>query len=193
MTDNIHLAQELVLQYNRKRISPRCMLKIDLRKAYDTFSWSFLYSVLGGLGFPFTFIYLVMTCVSSTSFSVQVNGDLFGFFKGKRGLRQGDPISPFLFVLCLEYFSRSLNSATSEHPFNYHPKWQALRITYLAFFDDLLLFARGDVDSIGVFCTCLSWLLWRRRPVDRDLRFLLLLSLSPSSVPTGWVPSSLLN
>jgi hypothetical protein len=88
--------------------------------------------------------------VSSTSFSIQVNGELFGFFKGKRGLRQGVPISPFLFVLCLEYFSRLLNIATSHHPFNYHPKCQVLRITHLAFANDLLLFARGDVASIGV-------------------------------------------
>jgi hypothetical protein len=99
IVDNILLAQELILQYKRKRVSPRCMLKIDLRKAYDTISWNFLHSVLGGLGFP-------PICVSSTSFSTQINGDLFNFFKGKRGLRQGDPISLFLFVLCMEYFSQ---------------------------------------------------------------------------------------
>jgi hypothetical protein len=78
--DNIHLTQELVLQYNRKRISPRCMLKFDLRKAYDTVSWSFLHSMLEGFGFPPIFTHWVMTCVSSTSFSVQVNGGLFDFF-----------------------------------------------------------------------------------------------------------------
>jgi hypothetical protein len=150
MADNIHLAQELDLQYNRKRVSPRYMLKIDLRKAYDTISWSFLHSVLGRLGFPPIFIHWVMKCVSSTSFSVQVNGELFGFFKGKRSLRQGDPISHFLFVLCLEYFSRLLNISTSHHLFNYYPKCQALRITHLAFTDDLLLFARGDVTSMGI-------------------------------------------
>jgi hypothetical protein len=88
--------------------------------------------------------------VSSTSFSVQVNGELFGFFKGKRGLRQGDPIFPFLFVLCLEYPSRLLNIFTSQHLFNYHPKCQVLRITHLAFANDPLLFARWDVASIGV-------------------------------------------
>jgi hypothetical protein len=53
-------------------------------------------------------------------------------------------------VLCLEYLSRLLNISTSQHPFNYHPKSQVLRITHLAFTDDILLFARGDVASIGI-------------------------------------------
>jgi hypothetical protein len=101
MADNIHLAQAFILQYNRKRVSPMCMLKIDLRNAYDTVSWNFLHSMLGGLGFPPIFIHWVMTCVSSTSFSVQVNGELFGFFKGKRGLRQGDPISYSFLIYAL--------------------------------------------------------------------------------------------
>jgi hypothetical protein len=78
------------------------------------------------------------------------NGGLFGFFKGKRGLRQEDPISPFLFVLCLEYFSRLLNMSTAQYPFNYQPKCKALRITHLAFADDLLSFARGDIASTEV-------------------------------------------
>ncbi|XP_022852082.1 uncharacterized protein LOC111373749 [Olea europaea var. sylvestris] len=89
-----------------------------------------------------------MVCISTPSFSLAINGSIHGFFKGKRGLRQGDPLSPLLFVICLEYLSRALKVATNNLDFNYHPKCGPLKITHLAFADDLMLFARGDSTSI---------------------------------------------
>jgi hypothetical protein len=147
MSDNIYLVQELVRKYCRKRISPRCMIKIDLLKAYDLVEWSFLEEILAGLCFPDKFIRWVMQCVGTTSFSIVINGSTHGHFEGRRGLRQGDPLSPFLFVICLEYFSRSLSSLKNTE-FNYHPKCKPNEITHLAFADDLILFARGDIPSI---------------------------------------------
>ncbi|KAL0290023.1 UNVERIFIED_CONTAM: hypothetical protein Sangu_2591800 [Sesamum angustifolium] len=105
ITDNILLAQEMVQQYSRKRISPRCTINIDLQKAFDLVSWTFLSRVPHGYGFPPLFISWIMECVSTTSFSVALNGSLHGLFPGKKGLRQGDPMSPALFLLCIEYFS----------------------------------------------------------------------------------------
>jgi len=156
MVDNIHLVQELLRKYNRKRVSPRWLAKVDIRKAYDTVCWKFIRDILAGLGFPTTFINWIMECISSTSFSLLINGNLCGFFKGKRGLRQGDPLSPFLFVLCLEYFSRSLRLVTDNSDFNFHPRCGHLRITHLAFADDLLLLARGDIPSVKTIVDCLS-------------------------------------
>ncbi|CAH9100586.1 unnamed protein product [Cuscuta epithymum] len=156
MFDNIFLAQELVRGYNRKRISPRCMIKVDLRKAYDTISWDFLANVLRGLGYPGIFVRWIMECVTTASFSVSLNGSLYGFFKGKRGIRQGDPMSPLLFVLCLEYFSRLLAIKTKTPGFNYHPLCGSLGITHLAYADDLMLFSRGDKYSIGILVNTLK-------------------------------------
>ena len=156
MTENIHLAQELLRQYNRKRVSPRCLLKIDLRKAYDSIDWKFLENVLTGLGFPRKFIGWVMACVTTPTYSIALNGSLFGHITGRKGLRQGDPLSPFLFVLCLEYFSRSLKVVTENTHFNYHPKCSQLKITHLAFADDLMLMARGDAISVGILMDCLN-------------------------------------
>ncbi|KAL0423087.1 UNVERIFIED_CONTAM: Retrovirus-related Pol polyprotein from type-2 retrotransposable element R2DM [Sesamum radiatum] len=122
ITDNIFLAQEMVRQYSRKRISPRCTINVDLRKAFDSVSWTFLSRVLHGHDFPPIFISWIMECVSTTSFSVALNGSLHGLFPGKKGLRQGDPMSPALFVLCMEYFSRLIKRNTSNSDFNFQPK-----------------------------------------------------------------------
>ena len=104
--------------------------------------------VLTGLGFPSLFVGWVMQCISTTSYSISINGSMHGFFKGHQGIRQGDPIFPFLFVLCLEYLSRSLNQLRDNRDFNFHPKCHGLNITHLAFADDLILFSRGDVTPV---------------------------------------------
>ncbi|KAK6160206.1 hypothetical protein DH2020_003587 [Rehmannia glutinosa] len=98
-----------------------------------------------------------MECVTSPSYSITyLNGSLYGKFAGKKGLRQGDPLSPFLFVLCLEYFSRLINLAANRDRFAYHPKCAKLNITHLAFADDLMLFSKGDCNSVGVLLDCLN-------------------------------------
>lgn len=96
------------------------------------------------------FIHWIIECVSTTSFSIALNGSIFRHFKGKRGLYQGDPLSPFLFVICLEYISRLLKINTTESNFNFHPNCTQLGITYLAFADDLMLMSRGDATSVKI-------------------------------------------
>lgn len=120
--ENIHLAQKIMRGYARKRMTPRCTLKVDIRKAYDTISWDFLGRALTALQFPCKFVDWVMECVTTLSYSLKVNGETFGFFKGQRGLRQADPISPFLCVIGMEYLSRSLNRAALYDEFNYQPQ-----------------------------------------------------------------------
>ncbi|XP_057953868.1 uncharacterized mitochondrial protein AtMg01250-like [Malania oleifera] len=97
-----------------------------------------------------------MECVSTSSFFVSLNGRLNGFFKGRKGLRQGDPLSPLLFVICVEYLSRLLKSLEGKFKFKFHPKCDELKITHLAFVDDLMLFSRGDVVSVGYLMECLK-------------------------------------
>ncbi|KAL0359787.1 UNVERIFIED_CONTAM: hypothetical protein Sangu_0828100 [Sesamum angustifolium] len=73
------------------RLPPRCALKVDLRKAYDTVEWDFLFATLRMFGFPAVFIRWIEECVTSAHFSIYVNGGVHGFFAGARGLRQGTP------------------------------------------------------------------------------------------------------
>ncbi|GFY96655.1 hypothetical protein Acr_11g0009610 [Actinidia rufa] len=79
--------KELLWQYGRKRSSPRCILNVDLRKAIDYVDWDFIRDMLHALNFPQPFIGWIMSCISSTSYSLSYNGSLHGFFKGNRGLK----------------------------------------------------------------------------------------------------------
>lgn len=77
-------------------------LKLDLSKTYDRVEWSFLELMLRKLGFNERWITLLMLCVTSLSYFVLVNGELKGLLRPTRGIRQGDPLSPFVFLLCIE-------------------------------------------------------------------------------------------
>ncbi|KAL2224840.1 UNVERIFIED_CONTAM: Transposon TX1 uncharacterized protein [Sesamum indicum] len=149
--DNILLAQELFTGYNQTRLPPRCALQVDIRKAYDTVEWDFLVATLQLFGFPPTFTRWIEECISTTSFSVGLNGNPHGFFDGARGLRQGDPLSPFLFVLVMEVLHIGyLQLIKQDMQVTYHWKCELARVFQLGFADDLLLFCRADLDSVRV-------------------------------------------
>ncbi|XP_074271216.1 uncharacterized protein LOC141595142 [Silene latifolia] len=140
--------EDIVRQYKRKFASPRCLIKIDLRKAYDTIEWTFLKEMLIALNFPPSFIDKIMTCVTSTAYSLSLNGNSFGFFKGRRGLRQRDHLSPLLFTVCMEYLSRILSVVSNQDDFTFHPLCGPLKLNHLLFYDDLLMFSKGNASSI---------------------------------------------
>lgn len=74
--ENILLSHELVKGYNRKHISPRCMIKIDIQKAYDSVEWPFLRYFLLELGFPYIFVKWIMACITTIIYLICVNGEI---------------------------------------------------------------------------------------------------------------------
>ncbi|KAL0294225.1 UNVERIFIED_CONTAM: Retrovirus-related Pol polyprotein from type-2 retrotransposable element R2DM [Sesamum calycinum] len=152
ISDNVLLAQELFSGYNQCRLLPRCALKVDLRKAYDTVEWDFLFAILRMFGFHVVFIRWIEECVTSAHFSIFVNGGVHGFFAGARGLRQGDPMSPYLFVLVMEVLQMILQQFIEQDgQFLYHWRCQELKLFQLSFADDLLLLCKAYVRSVNLF------------------------------------------
>lgn len=122
MADNMFLAQQLVRGYGRTSASPRCVMMADIQKAFDTISWSFIEKNLFGFHFPPKFNAWIMECITSTTYSISYNCSLPGYFVGRRGICQGDPISPYLFVLAMEYLTRMIKVYTGKPGFKYHQK-----------------------------------------------------------------------
>ncbi|KAL0342602.1 UNVERIFIED_CONTAM: hypothetical protein Scaly_1922800 [Sesamum calycinum] len=119
LTDNVLLAHKLVHSIESHRPDANVVFKLDMAKAYDRVSWEFLYQVLRRKDFPQRWIDLVANVVLQCWFSVLVNGEHAGFFHSTCGLRQGDPLSPALFVLVADYLSRGLDRLFAAHPTMY--------------------------------------------------------------------------
>ncbi|KAK4384299.1 hypothetical protein Sango_3074900 [Sesamum angolense] len=151
ISDNVLIAQELLSGYNQKKLPPRCTIKVDLQKAYDMVDWDYLLAVLLLFKFPNRFIVWVEQCITTTSFSISLNGAIHGFFTSTRGLRQGDPVSPYLFVLVMESLHLLIKSTIqNDNNFQFHWRCKELGIVNHCFADDLLLFCKADIHSATV-------------------------------------------
>ena len=113
ISDNILVAHELLhaLSSNNKCSEEFIAIKTDISKAYDWVEWAFLRNTMETLGFSAHWISLVMECVRSVRYQVLINGFPYGDIAPTRGLRQGDPLSPYLFVLCTEMLIKMVQTA----------------------------------------------------------------------------------
>ena len=136
------------MKRNKAKKHQSCALKLDVMKAYDRVEWSYLRAIMLKLGFSENWVNIVMGLVSTVSFSVMFNGKKLEEFKPSRGTRQGDPISPYLFLIAAEGLLCLLKSKDeSSNIHGLQVAHSAPPVNHLLFADDSLLFFKAN--SVG--------------------------------------------
>ena len=149
--DSVLIANECVDSRGKSRVLG-VICKLDIEKAYDHVNWEALLNLLNRMGFGVKWCKWIRTCISTIQFSVLINGSLADIFGSLRGLRQGDPLSPLLFLIMMEVFSRMLRRVEGAGLIRGF-KVEGRRgggecVTHLLFADDTILFCDADEEQI---------------------------------------------
>lgn len=159
ITDNVIVAHKLVhgLRTSASISSEFMAVKTDMSKAYDCVEWIFVETLLEKMGFARVWISWVMSCISTVSYTVLLNGRQHGFIRPELGIRQGDPLSPFLFILCAEALVNKLNLSANQG------KIQGVClgvgrpvVHHLLFADDSLMLCRANCSDSMELWDCLQ-------------------------------------
>lgn len=158
IVDNIVVYQEVLHSLRKCKGSNKYMvIKVDLEKAYDRLSWNFIRDTLRVAGFDESWIRNIMGCVETSRLALLWNGRPREWFYPKRGVRQGDALSPYLFVLCIERLNHLIKRLVEEG------RWKGIRlsnqgpmITHLFFADDLVLIAEATPEQMREVKGCLD-------------------------------------
>lgn len=159
ISDNIIVAHEMIHNLRTKEsISKQYMaIKTDMSKAYDHVEWNFLETLLEKMGFDRKWVCWVMACVSTVSYTILLNGRTHGFFRPERGIRQGDPMSPFIFIMAAEALVSVLNKAEEAGRLNgIKLDKNGPAVHHLLFADDSLLMCKADMMESVEILRCLK-------------------------------------
>jgi hypothetical protein len=146
ITDNVLVAFETLhhMHHNKMGREGVMALKLDMSKAYDKVEWKYLEKVMKKMGFHQKWIGLMVECISTVSYSILINGEPHGNIHPSRGLRQGDPLSPYLFLLCAEGLHPLIKKVESSGDIQGVSLCRGRpKITHLFFADDSLLFTKA--------------------------------------------------
>jgi hypothetical protein len=169
--DVVGSAQECLHNIKHKN-SPALILKLDLKKSFDCIDWNFLRLILIQFGFRQNTLNWIMSCVTSATFAVLINGEPSNFFHSGRGLRQGCPLSPLLFILVMEGLSLLLKKSQAEGRITGIKVSRLVKILHLLFVDDVLIMTNASL---------LEW---------REISRLLLVFCSASGLQINWTKST---
>ena len=157
LNDNALLAQEMFHELPKCSPAPNVALKLDMAKTYDRVKWPFLLKVLDRMGFPEAWVSLIERSISQCWFSIIINGAPTGFIRSTRGLWQGDPISPALFMVAADYLSRALDELILwKKDMLFRTTLHCSPISHLAYADDILIFTQASSRAIRRLKRCLN-------------------------------------
>ena len=149
---DVSLIANEVIDSWQKRKGKGLICKLDIKKAYDSINWKFLLKVLQKMGFGSKWLGWMWSCLSSTKFSVLVNGVPIGFFPSTKGLRQGDPLSPYLFVMGMEVLDVLIRRAVEGGYLSgctiRGGSRPTLNISHLFFVDDTIVFCEASKEHL---------------------------------------------
>ncbi|KAL3614590.1 hypothetical protein CASFOL_041676 [Castilleja foliolosa] len=145
----IALVQEMAHSIDKKCFGGNVIMKIDMSKAYDRLEWRFLLTTMRKMGFCEIFTDIIYRNISGINYTFSANGQCHGMFQSSRGVRQGDPLSPLLFVIAQQALTHNLNKLMDQGalvPFNMGQKIDP--ISHLLYADDMIIFINGKTDNI---------------------------------------------
>lgn len=131
-------------------------LKLDMSKAYDRMEWLSLDKIMRKLGFHPRWVSLIMTYISSVSYSVLVNGQPHGWIKPSRGLCQGDPLSPYVFLMCVEDLHSLISHVEAQSEIQGVSLCHKPKLTHLFFADDSQVFSKATLGDCATIQDILS-------------------------------------
>ena len=148
--DCICVTSEAINHLHNKAFAGNLAFKVDISKAFDTLEWQFLLKVLNAFGFNNRFCSWIDTILNSAMLSINVNGKLNGFFKCKRGVRQGDPLSPLLFCIAEDVLSRNISKLVDLGKLEHIKGTRHIQIpSHALYADDIMIFCKGKISSVN--------------------------------------------
>ena len=156
--DNTIIVQEIVHSISKAKGKEGFMaIKIDLEKAYDKLEWGFIRERILGFKFPMDLVEIIMSCISIVSTSILFNGGMLEPINPSRGIKQGDPLSRYIFILCMEFLGQLIEGKCSEK------LWNPVKVSrsgpsfsHLFFAGDLVLFAKANQANWIAICEVLD-------------------------------------
>ncbi|XP_019078445.1 uncharacterized protein LOC109123361 [Vitis vinifera] len=158
---DVSLIANEVIDFWHKRNEKGLICKLDTEKAYDSINWNFLMKVLVKMGFGSRWLEWIWWCISTAKFSVMINGVSAGFFSNSKGLRQGDPLSPYLFVLGMEVLSNLIRRAVDGGVLSgcriRGRGEEEMIVSHLLFADDTIIFCEASKEQLSALSWILAW------------------------------------